>query len=102
MPKPYVFALFDVDGDLLVRLTLFGFATDWTEVAAEALVRALRGPLSLRRPLELIDRRYWSEEGLEVPAVPEALILAFAAPLQLRRRRPSWKAADGPRRGTPG
>jgi hypothetical protein len=87
LPKPYVLALLQEDGDLLVRLTLFGFATEWTEMALEALVRALRGPLSLRQPLVLVDRRYGSDESVAVAEVPDALVMAFATPLQLRRRQ---------------
>jgi hypothetical protein len=91
LPKPYVLALFPDGADLVLRLTLFGLATDWTEMVAEALVRALRGPLSLGASLAIVDRRYWSEEGVGVPEARSALIMAFATPLQLRPRR---RAAD--------
>jgi hypothetical protein len=85
IPKPYVLALDAEDGDLLVQLTLFGFASDWTEMAAEALLRALRGPLSIGRSLEVGERRIWSEEGL-APFEANALSLQFETPLQIRQQ----------------
>ncbi|NBC33314.1 MAG: hypothetical protein GVY13_11620, partial [Alphaproteobacteria bacterium] len=41
MPKPLVLSVDALDQDLLVRATLFGFATDWIDAVAEALAVAL-------------------------------------------------------------
>jgi len=47
MPRPFVLSVepFPQDNDdrLTLRLSLFGFATDWAEAVAETLVRGLRG-----------------------------------------------------------
>jgi hypothetical protein len=86
IPKPYVFGLFGDGADLVVRLTLFGFATDWTEAAAEALIRACRDKLSLGRLLDVTDRAFWSEEGVAVGEAVSALLLAFETPLNIRRK----------------
>lgn len=87
VPKPYVLALLPDGGDLLVRLTIFGFATDWTEAAVEALVRACRTSRHNGRVLEVVDRRYWSEDAVAVTQTPTALVLAFETPLDIRDRR---------------
>ena len=86
IPKPYVIAVFPEAHDLWVRLTLFGFATEWTEMAAEALLLALRGRLSIGRRLEVVDRRYWSEEGVALPAAA-CLALTFETPGQMRQQQ---------------
>lgn len=41
-PSPWLLGLDPYRGDLIVRLTLFGMATDWAPAAAEALASALR------------------------------------------------------------
>ncbi|MBK8175228.1 MAG: hypothetical protein IPK66_08200 [Rhodospirillales bacterium] len=89
IPKPYVLALLADGADLLVRLTLFGFATDWTETAAEALVRGCRTASCRGRLLEVIDRRYWSEESIPTAEAPAALVLAFETPLEIRLKHPA-------------
>jgi hypothetical protein len=88
IPKPFVFGLFGDGADLVVRLTLFGFATDWTEAAAEALVRACRDTLSIDRPFDVTDRSLWSKEGVPAQEAPGALLLAFETPLNIRRKQP--------------
>lgn len=42
VPKPWVLALERRGCDLIVRVTLFGFAIDWSGIAGHALVSALR------------------------------------------------------------
>lgn len=87
MPKPYVLALIPDGADLLVRLTVFGFATDWMEAAVEALVCACKNVLVRGKPLAVTDRIFWSEESLAVPVGSEALVLAFETPLEIRNRK---------------
>lgn len=91
-PKPYVIAADPVPGEpdrMALRLTLFGFATDWLESAADAWVLALRGgvamPNGLHAALEPLDRRIAVHEGLPPSAPPTAAILRFVTPLCLRR-----------------
>lgn len=84
IPKPYVLAVYPDGDDLLIRLTLFGFASDWTEMVSEALVRAVRGPISIERSLEIIDRRYWSQERVVCRTTGIAAIV-FQSPLQIRQ-----------------
>lgn len=89
-PKPYVIAVDPgPDGMVALRLTLFGFATDWLESAAEAWTLALRGgvgmPDGLQAALEPADRRIAVVEGLASPPAPAAVILRFVTPLSLRR-----------------
>lgn len=89
-PKPYVVA---VDpgpaGAAIFRLTLFGFATEWLEAAAEAWTLALRGgvgmPDGLQAALEPLDRRIGVHESLPLPPPPPAVVLRFVTPLCLRR-----------------
>jgi hypothetical protein len=87
VPKPYVLAAMAEGGDLVVRLTLFGLATEWTEAAVEALVRACRTLVQRNRTLEVVGRRFWSEEQIAVPEPVDALVLAFETPLEIRERR---------------
>lgn len=96
IPKPYVLALHADGADLLVRLTLFGFATDWTEAAAEALVRGCRKVFFRGRRLDVVDRRYWSEDGIAADDVPAALVLAFETPLEIRLRDAAGQANGSP------
>lgn len=111
VPRPMVLRAEAAGHDLLVRLTLFGFACDWTPAAAEALSAALAGgiapPLRLagaasvvtaraalaaHRPgaaadgpgLTLTARRVETAEGLSVPADATAVELDFATPVCLR------------------
>lgn len=89
-PKPYVIAVIPgPDGLIALRLTLFGFATEWLEAAAEAWTLALRGgvgmPDGLQALLEPQDRRITTHESLPAPPPPAAVTMRFTAPLCLRR-----------------
>lgn len=91
-PKPYVITADPAPGcpdRMALRLTLFGFATDWLESAADAWILALRGgvamPNGLHAALEPLDRRVTIHEGLTPPPPPAAAILRFVTPLCLRR-----------------
>lgn len=95
IPKPYALALLADGADLVVRLTVFGFATEWTEAAADALVRAVRGLTPGGQRLAVHDRWYWSEDGIVIEPVPPALVLAFATPLQIRPRDAARAPAGG-------
>lgn len=89
IPKPYVLALDGDGGDAVLRLALFGFATDWIEAASEALVRALRHGvrhMSLREA-QIIERRVWAEDVVRMPDVePAAVVIGLLTPLEIRRQ----------------
>lgn len=94
IPKPFVISVnpapAPVCGEgVVLRLTLFGFATDWLETAADAWVMALRGgvgmPDGLYGALDPVDRRISVHDSLPMSSVPPAAILRFATPLCLRR-----------------
>lgn len=91
-PKPYVIAADPAPGEsgrMALRLTLFGFAADWLESAADAWILALRGgvamPNGLHAALEPLDRRITVHEGLPPSPPPAAARLHFVTPLCLRR-----------------
>lgn len=89
-PKPYVIAVTPgPDGLICLRLTLFGFATEWLEAAAEAWTLALRGgvgmPDGVQAVLEPLDRRITAHESLPAPPPPAAVTMRFTSPLCLRR-----------------
>jgi len=56
-PSPWVIGVRPVRADLLVTLTVFGFATDWIAAGSEAFTRAL---------LELVD--WHGQTGLYLPS----------------------------------
>lgn len=92
IPKPYAVGLTADGGDLTVELRVFGFATDWLEAAADALVRALRHGIRTpdgSRGLTVTGRQTHVFDGLEVPPRTPALALEFQTPLTLRRDVPS-------------
>lgn len=81
IPKPYVLQA-DEDGtDIVLALTLFGFASDWAEAVAEALVRGLRRGLDLA----VTGRELTSSEAVVVPVTAGGALLLFETPLHLRR-----------------
>jgi len=90
VPKPWVLAADRVGHDLVVRLTVFGFATEWvpaiSAALAEALVhdvewRLLRRDLFKPRP-ELAAFRLREIEGVAVRDVPDAALVSFVTPLE--------------------
>lgn len=90
MPKPFLFAGQAGGSDIAwLRLTLFGFASDLLDIAADALVRALSVGLDLpgagRQPVPVLHRQLLSDDSLSLPPVPDAVTLRFHTPLCLRR-----------------
>lgn len=87
VPKPYVLSARAYGADLLVALTLFGFACDWVEAAADALVAGLRhgAPPPLGRPAVPLGRRIVTEEAVPVPdADAGPAVLVFHTPVAFR------------------
>lgn len=88
IPRPYVVALSASDGDLVVELTLFGFASDLAEAAAEALVRGLRQGLNQDggyRSLECRHRSILSFDSVDLPLAGVPLLIRMETPLSIRR-----------------
>ena len=89
VPKPYVIAV-ERDGPALaVELALIGFASDWLEEVAAALVHAWRELIPDAKGSRIVDRTFTVTEAVAVPAPADTVVLAFASPLELR-----WR--DGP------
>lgn len=93
IPKPYVIATAAADGDMVVSLTLFGFAGDLAEAIAEAMIRALRSGLNdgsvervHYRPLEIRSRTLSVFDGVPVMVPPPGAVLAVTlrTPLSIR------------------
>ncbi|WP_162488312.1 CRISPR system precrRNA processing endoribonuclease RAMP protein Cas6 [Azospirillum lipoferum] len=112
VPRPMVLRAEARGRDLLVGLTLFGFACDWTLAAADALTAALRTGIAppprpavevltvrearaAHRPgggaspppsagLRLLGRSVESFDGVTVPAAASAVALEFTTPVCLR------------------
>lgn len=88
IPKPFVLSAMRARNDLVVRLTLFGFACEWTHVVAERLSEALRHKvrwgdvakgLFLPKPtIGALDVR--TIEGLALQPAPGGVRLEFATP----------------------
>lgn len=89
LPKPWVLALDRHDLDLIVTVTLFGFAIEWAGVVGHALVEALRGQIdwherapSLFLPAAEVDRLTIREiDGVVVPRPRESALLDLLTPL---------------------
>jgi len=87
IPRPYVLAARPMGGDLLVVLTVFGFACDWIEAAADALVAGLRHgePAPLGGPATLLGRRLVTADTVTVPAAETGpALLTFHTPVAFR------------------
>jgi hypothetical protein len=72
IPKPYLFEMDREGPDLIVRLKIFGFASDWAPLAAERLVEALNGHVDWRglsgmarlKSPKVVDLRTATTEGV--------------------------------------
>ncbi len=93
VPKPYVVAVSAVGNDLVAEVTLFGFAGDLAEAAAEALVNGLRHGLNQGemdrvryRPLSVVDRSIASFDNVALAEPPSGAIvmLSMRTPLSIR------------------
>lgn len=94
IPKPYVVALDREDGLLRVNLGLVGFASDWLEEVAAALVVAWREHLPGARGSSIVGRRIRGVESVPVPYGARRVVLAFESPLELRFRDGPPASAD--------
>ena len=117
IPRPAVISARAHGRDLVVRLSLIGFACDWIDSAGEALIAALRhgdplrlaggsdppatGPRGPGTPAvgakgsAIAGRRLATWDGIAVPPAPALAELSFVTPLCLRQG--GVPAFDGPR-----
>lgn len=107
-PAPWVIGLDQHRGDLLVRLSLFGFAIDYAVAAAEAMAAALAGRVryDLSRDIFLpaaeITRRAFAEmQGIDLDRLakdpsPSALLLEFLQPVAQTSASPIEKPQSLP------
>jgi hypothetical protein len=97
---PWVLDLDVVRGDLVVTLTLFGFANDWLAAAVEAMAATLahdvdwRGMTNLFVPrIEIVGRRVVETSGVAPQPLATRFTLDFLTPLALTgvdpRQRPA-------------
>lgn len=101
IPKPFVLAAEPRGRDLVLSLTLFGFASDWSAVAAHALLatvrhridwRALRPDLFMPRLcIAAVDTR--AIEGVSVPAWRDTIELQFLTPMNAEGDNPLERPA---------
>ena len=96
--SPWLIGLDPLDGDLVVRLTLFGFANEFIAAASEAMTAALlrdvdwRGQTGLFVPRIAIAHR-WLEEraGVDMPPRAERAEITMLSPLALTGADPRDK-----------
>ena len=89
IPKPYVLKADRAGPDLVVSMTLFGFASDWTGVIQHVLAAAVQDRIDWRgqRPAlflptpRLADLSVGDAEGIPVPSVPSIAVLEFLTPM---------------------
>lgn len=98
IPKPFRLGICSAADDRLsVRVSLFGFASDWAEPVAEALVRAFHGGVALiegdRCGWDVIHRTITTAAPLASPPFsdwdrddPVGVVLAFQTPFAFRGR----------------
>jgi CRISPR-associated endoribonuclease Cas6 len=88
LPKPYVFSASPDGQDLIVCLTIFGFATEWLPAAVERVVEALRDTVSWHQidksaylpTFSIASVRIATYDGLELADAPSLVELDFATP----------------------
>lgn len=110
IPKPFVLAAEPKGRDLVLSLTLFGFASDWSAAAAHALLatvqhridwRGLQPDLFVPR-LRIAEASIRAIEGVRVPPWREAVELEFLTPMNAEgddpRERPATIVARLARR----
>jgi hypothetical protein len=89
IPKPYVLAAERRGHDLVVVMSLFGFAVDWTAAATHALLATVQHRIDWRgqRPGLFLPRPQVGAvtvraiDGLSVPPPPSGIDLVFLTPM---------------------
>lgn len=93
LPGPWVLGIDAKRNDLVVSLSLFGFAIEWSPAAAEALTRALRDlvawppVIGKKAPVvEIVARRATTDVGHDVIRPQGSVEIALLSPLVLTGR----------------
>ena len=88
IPKPFVLAMDAGPRSLVIRLTVFGFACDWTLTMRDALLAAVERVEWVRNAsprtaetLEIRNCRIISAPGIDVPPAPEVVDMVFETPV---------------------
>jgi hypothetical protein len=101
IPKPFVLAAEPRGRDLVLSMTLFGFASDWSAAAAHALLatvqhridwRALRPDLFVPR-LRIADMAMQAIEGVRVPPWRDIIEIQFLTPMNAEGDNPLERPA---------
>lgn len=87
LPKPFVIEADRSRDDLILRLTLIGFACDWMDGARERWIEAAREGLpwavlardlnAAPRSVDVVDCRVTTLEGVRTDATPDAVAIHF-------------------------
>ncbi len=96
IPKPYVLAADRSGQDLVVTMTLFGFAADWSSVAAHAFVTTLQQRIDWRGQrtdvfiprVALSDVTVRSHQGVKAGLPSDRAELMFLTPMNAERDNP--------------
>ncbi|MGD9617860.1 MAG: CRISPR system precrRNA processing endoribonuclease RAMP protein Cas6 [Alphaproteobacteria bacterium] len=101
IPKPFVLAAEPRGRDLIVSMTLFGFASDWSAAAAHALLAAVQHRIDWRglRPYLFVPRLRIAGvatdaiEGVRLPAWREIVEMQFLTPMNAEGDNPLERPA---------
>lgn len=95
IPKPYILFSRNREGNLVVGLTLFGFACDWVHVAEAALIDALRNHVNWRAlagddlflpsNIDIEHRNLKTLQGLKGIPCPDNAAIEFETPLSAEK-----------------
>jgi|HubBroStandDraft_1064217.scaffolds.fasta_scaffold00196_11 hypothetical protein len=89
IPKPYVLKADRSGADLVLSMTLFGFASDWAGVAQHVFATAVQHGIDWRGQrselflpaAQLAELTVTSGEGLAVPRPPTVALIEFLTPM---------------------
>ena len=94
LPKPYVLSVKPSGHDIVIQLSIFGFACEWAQIAGQCLVDAVRKRLDwhvldkkLFLPAERKILQYKNLEvtGIAVPDTPDEVAIRFITPMDIER-----------------
>ena len=94
LPSPWVIGAAPRGGNLVVTLSLFGFANDWLPAATEALARTVKelvdwkGGATIFLPKVEVRRSLRVCRGVCTPTVQSSIVLELVSPLTLSGAKP--------------
>lgn len=95
LPPPFVIDVGTGGEDAVLRLTVFGFACDWIEAAADAFLAGIRSVAPAGQGFAPTARRIVTRNGVDPVPCSNRLMLEFRTPVDFRD--PSGLAGDGRR-----